>query len=152
VYMDGDYTYDPKDIPALVQPILRRKCDVVLGSRFKGMLQANSMPVINRLGNVILSIIFDALFLQKLSDIQCGLRALKKSTLKGLSHYKDYGMPYVTEQLAKLIKMGAKIGEVPITYRRRVGRSKLHAWTDGLKILKTILTEFFGDGDAHRRS
>lgn len=140
VYMDGDYTYDPKEIYDLVRPILNGKYDVVLGSRLRGRMFPGSMSFLNRFGNFVLSLIFSIVFFKGVSDTQCGFRAMRKSFLNGLS-YVDYGMPYVTEQLAKLIRRGARIGNVPVTYRPRIGTTKLCAWTDGFKILKCILRE-----------
>lgn len=138
VYMDGDCTYDPKEVYSLVQPILKGGYDVVLGSRLRGRMLPGSMSALNRFGNFVLSLIFSVLFFKVVIDTQCGFRAIKKEFLDGLS-YEDYGMPYVTEQLVKLIRRGAKMSNVPVTYRPRVGATKLCAWTDGFRILKCIL-------------
>jgi glycosyltransferase involved in cell wall biosynthesis len=140
VYIDGDSTYDPRDIPRVVKPILSGKCDVVLGNRLGGKMYSGAMDLFNRVGNTILSLIFSFVFFRRVNDSQCGLRAMRKRFLVGLS-YKDYGMPYVTEQLAKLVKKGARICNVPVTYRPRIGTTKLCKWTDGFKILKVILRE-----------
>jgi len=142
VFIDGDYTYDPKDIPRIVEPILSGKCDVVLGNRLNGKLYPQAMDLVNRIGNTILSLIFSIVFFRRVNDTQCGLRAIRKQFLEGIS-YKDYGMPYATEQLAKLVKKGARIGNVSITYRPRIGVTKLCKWTDGFSILKVILRELF---------
>ena len=142
VYIDGDYTYAPMDIPRVVEPILKGECDVVLGNRFGGMMHPNAMNLLNRFGNFIISLIFSVVVLRRVNDTQCGLRAIRKRWLEGTS-YKDYGMPYVTEQLIKLVKKGARIGNVPVAYRPRIGTTKLCAWTDGFKILEVILRERF---------
>jgi glycosyltransferase involved in cell wall biosynthesis len=142
VYMDGDFTYDPSDISQIVEPILSGKCDVVLGNRLNGRMYPGAMSLLNRVGNILLSLIFSLVFLRGVKDTQCGLRAIRKRFLDGLS-YRDYGMPYVTEQLIKLVKRGARIGNVPIAYRLRIGETKLCAWTDGFRILKVILRELF---------
>ncbi|MEM1530485.1 MAG: glycosyltransferase [Candidatus Bathyarchaeia archaeon] len=140
VFIDGDGTYDPEDIMRIVKPILNGECDVVLGDRLNGRLYPGAMSLINRVGNILISLIFSVLFLRWISDTQCGLRAIRRSLLRGLS-YRDYGMPYVTEQLAKLIKRGARIKIVPVTYKPRAGTTKLRRWTDGLRILKVIFQE-----------
>lgn len=140
VFIDGDGTYDPEDIMRIVKPILDGECDVVLGDRLNGRLYPGAMSLVNRVGNILISLIFSVLFLRWISDTQCGLRAIRRCLLKGLS-YRDYGMPYVTEQLAKLIRRGARIKIVPVTYRPRVGTTKLRRWTDGLRILKVIFQE-----------
>jgi len=140
VYIDGDSSYDARDIPRVVDPILKGECDVVLGDRFGGRLQTGAMPLLNRIGNHTLSLVFSVLFAKRLHDTQCGLRAVRKQMLDG-NNYSDYGMPYVTEQLIKLVKRNARVNSVPVTYRPRMGRTKLAFWTDGFKILKIILTE-----------
>jgi len=142
VYIDGDYTYAPMDIPRVVEPILKGECDVVLGNRFGGMMYPSAMNLLNRFGNLMISLIFSVVVLRRVNDTQCGLRAIRKRWLEGTS-YKDYGMPYVTEQLIKLVKKGARIGNVPVAYRPRIGTTKLCAWTDGFKILEVILRERF---------
>lgn len=143
VYMDGDHSYNPKEIPKLVDPIIKGKCDVVLGCRLKRNMLPTSMSPINRFGNLILSMIFDLLFLERVKDTQSGFRAIRKRLLENIS-YEDYGMPYVTEQLIKLAKKFARIKEVEINYRPRIGETKLCTWTDGFKILKCILKGRFG--------
>ncbi len=142
VYIDGDYTYDPKDILRILRPILHDECDVVLGNRLNGTMHPGSMPLLNRFGNSVISLIFSVAFLRMVHDTQCGLRAIRKRFLEGIS-YRDYEMPYVTEQLIKLIRRGARVGNVPVTYRPRIGTTKLCAWTDAFKILKVIFKGTF---------
>ncbi|MFX0067239.1 MAG: glycosyltransferase family 2 protein [Candidatus Hermodarchaeota archaeon] len=142
IYIDGDYTYDPKEMKRLVQPILDGNYDVVLGNRLRGRMLPGSMSLLNRFGNILLSLLFSILLFRKVGDTQCGFRAIRKRFLEEFSCI-SYGMPYVTEQLVKLVKKGARIGDVPVTYRPRIGETKLCAWTDGFKILKVILKECF---------
>lgn len=137
-YIDADGTYDPKDIPGLVKPILDGELDVVIGNRLNGRMYAHSMTTLNRMGNKMLSLVFRFLFRQKVSDSQCGLRVIRKDFLENLQ-YSEYGMSYVTEQLIHLAKKKARIGEVTISYRPRLGKTKLVPWKDGLRILLTML-------------
>jgi glycosyltransferase involved in cell wall biosynthesis len=145
VYIDGDFTYDSKDIPRIVEPILSGKCDVVLGNRLSTKMQSGAMNLLNRFGNKLISLIFSILFLRKIDDTQCGLRAMRKRFLEDLP-YRDYGMPYVTEQLIKLVKEGARIVNIPVVYRPRIGTTKLCGWTDGFKILRVIFRDCFSLG------
>lgn len=138
VYIDGDHTYDPREIQKLIQPIFDDRHDVVLGNRLGGMMLPGSMNCLNRVGNMVLSLVFGILFFKTLSDTQTGFRAIARAYLKGLP-CKDYGMSYATEQLIHLVKRGARIEEVPVTYRPRLGKTKLCAWRDGLTILKVML-------------
>lgn len=138
VYIDGDYTYDPREMRELVKPIIWDKCDVVLGSRLRGRLLPGSMDRVNKVGNLILSAVFSTFFLERIDDTQTGFRAIRRSLLEGIS-YRDYGMPYVTEQLTKLVKRGVKIASIPVTYRPRVGSTKLRLLADGFRILRSML-------------
>ena len=142
VYIDGDYSYDARDIPRILEPILLGEYDVVLGNRLNRKMQSGAMSLVNRFGNTLISLIFSLTFLKKVNDTQCGLRAIRKRFLKK-QFYRNYGMPYVTEQLIKLIKAGARIANIPINYRPRIGTTKLCTWTDGFKILKVIFRERF---------
>jgi dolichol-phosphate mannosyltransferase len=96
------------------------------------------MSWINKLGNKLLSSLFSLLFNKNIGDTQSGFRAIRRKLLNDLT-YRDYGMPYVTEQLIHLVKKGTRIVEVPITYRPRKGETKLNPLIDGVKILTTII-------------
>lgn len=138
VYVDADVTYDPREVPRLVDPILRGELDVVLGSRFQGNSEPHAMRPINKVGNILLSLAFSLVFQTRISDSQCGMRAIRRTLLEDM-RCSELGMPYVTEQLIRLVEKGARIGEVPISYRRRVGETKLVPVKDGLRILRSIL-------------
>jgi dolichol-phosphate mannosyltransferase len=138
VYIDGDFTYDPSEITRLIEPVRSGKCDVVIGNRLKQRANHANMLFLNRIGNRILSALFRLIFRVNVGDTQCGLRVLRRSPL--LNHpYRSYGMAYVTEQLARLAKAGYRITELPVNYRRRIGRSKLRRLPDGFEILWTML-------------
>lgn len=139
-YIDADVTYDPQELPRLIDPILRGQFDVVLGSRLNGDLGPGAMKPLNRVGNSLISLAFSLVCQKRISDSQCGARAIRKALLEDL-YCEEEGMPYVTEQLLKLAKKGARIGEAPISYRRRVGETKLVPWKDGLQILRTIFKD-----------
>jgi len=140
VYIDGDLTYDPSDIIKLIGPVQDGNLDGVLGNRFLGDGNRRSMPFPNRLGNRVLSTVFRLIFRTEINDTQCGMRAFVRQVL--LKHRcSNLGMAYVTEQLAKLVKSGYRVGEVPISYRPRVGQSKLHPFRDGFTILWTMFRE-----------
>jgi glycosyltransferase involved in cell wall biosynthesis len=140
VYIDGDSTYDPSEITKLIEPVRNGKLDVVLGNRLEEPQKRACMHFVNRIGNRVLSAIFQLIFGVRVSDTQCGLRAVRRSAV--LDHRcRNFGMAYVTEQLAGLVKLGYRVGEVPVSYGPRIGRSKLNRLRDGLSILSTMLRE-----------
>jgi glycosyltransferase involved in cell wall biosynthesis len=139
VYIDGDFTYDPTEIPRLLEPVRQGRYDLAIGNRLKEHSNHASMPLLNRIGNRILSEIFAAIYRVSVSDTQCGLRVLRRSPL--LEHpYHNYGMAYVTEQLIRQVRAGYRIAEIPVSYRPRLGKSKLRPFLDGVRILWTMLT------------
>jgi glycosyltransferase involved in cell wall biosynthesis len=140
VYIDGDSTYDPSEITKLIEPVRNGELDAVLGNRLQEREKRASMHFVNRIGNRLLSAIFQLIFGVQVTDTQCGLRAVRRSAV--LDHRcRNFGMAYVTEQLAALVKLGYRIGEVPVTYGPRMGQSKLKRFRDGLSILSTMLRE-----------
>lgn len=139
VMADGDGTYDAFDVPAVVDLILADKSDIVIGNRFERM-DCGAMPLINVFGNRILSLITKILLDIDISDTQCGLRAMRADSVRTV-RIESHGMPFATEMLAKFKKMGARISEVPISYRARHGNSKMRRFRDGLAILRTIIAQ-----------
>lgn len=137
VMLDGDLTYSPKDIPRLLKPILEKEADFVIGNRF-GDMDKDAMPLINRIGNTILSWIARRIIGVNVHDTQCGIRAFKTELIDTMFLLSS-GMSFATEMLSQATRIGMRIKEVPINYQKRVGKSKLNPIIDGLGILFTIL-------------
>jgi len=133
VMMDADLTYDPKHIPELVAPILDDEADMVVGNRFAGM-QKGAMPFVNRVGNKVLSLVAKLALGLNVYDTQSGMRAFTSGLLEKMNLIA-VGMPLATEMLAEARSVDARIREVPISYRARVGATKLNPIKDGGRIL-----------------
>lgn len=133
VMMDADLTYDPKHIPELVAPILKDEADIVVGNRFAGM-QKGAMPFVNRVGNRVLSLVAKLAIGLNVYDTQSGMRAFKSELLESVN-LVTVGMPLAMEMLAEALSVDARICEVPISYRPRVGETKLNPIKDGGRIL-----------------
>lgn len=133
VMMDADLTYDPKHIPELVAPILKDEADIVVGNRFAGM-QKGAMPFVNRVGNRVLSMVAKLALGLNVYDTQSGMRAFKSELLERVN-LVTVGMPLAMEMLAEALSVDARICEVPISYRPRVGETKLNPIKDGGRIL-----------------
>jgi len=137
VMMDADLTYDPKDIPKLVEPILSGEADLVLGDRFSRM-KKEAMPFINRVGNRLISWFARTALRVKVHDTQCGLRAFRCELVDSVD-LETEGMPLAIEMLTEAKFAGARISEVHVAYRKRVGDTKLNPLRDGLRIFGTML-------------
>ncbi|MCD6524518.1 MAG: glycosyltransferase [Thermococcus sp.] len=137
--LDPDGSYDPEDIPALLEPLLKDEADFVIGSRLKGEIDPGAMPWLHRrVGNPLLTWILDLFFKAGISDAHCGMRAIKREALEKLP-LKCRGMEFASEMVIEAAKHGLRIKEVPIRYHRRIGRSKLSSFKDGWRHLRLML-------------
>ncbi len=137
VMMDGDNTYDPYEIPLLIEPIINGGADIVLGNRFARM-EEGAMNSRNKLGNRMITGTMNSLYKLNLKDSQTGFRALRKSALDMMEITSD-GMPFASEMIIDAQKKSLHIVEVPITYRPRIGEAKLNAYKDGSLIFTLII-------------
>jgi dolichol-phosphate hexosyltransferase len=132
VILDGDYTYDPYDIPALLQPI-NDGVDFVIGNRF-ALMDKEAMSKRNALGNKLLTAMIRYLYHVQITDSQSGMRAIRRSALDDLRLQSPH-MPFASEMIIDAQKVGLTITEVPISYRKRVGDAKLDPFRDALSIV-----------------
>lgn len=136
VIQDADMEYDPKEIPALVNPILRKECDIVYGSRFKGKI--SGMTFSHYFGNRILSYFTSLICGAQVTDMMTGHKAFRATVFKGLD-LKSHGFDFELEVTAKALRKGYTIHEIPITYsKRQFGEAKIR-WTDGIKSMIQLL-------------
>lgn len=137
VTMDADGEHNPKEIPALLKPVLSGT-DIVAGSRFKN--GASDMTTkLNQMGNRMFNIAIMSLTGRQVTDSQTGFRVLKRCVLEEMDLVSD-GYEVETEITVKSLKNGFVFVEKPITVeRRKHGQSKLRLLSDSRKILQTIL-------------
>lgn len=135
---DPDGSYDFTEIPRFLD-CLRSGYDIVIGNRFKGRMAHGAMPLLHRyIGNPLLSFMLRMFFRTKISDIHCGMRAIRKEVLDKLN-LKTTGMEFASEMIVEVVKKGLKIKELPIDYHKRQGRSKLRSFADGWRHLRFML-------------
>jgi hypothetical protein len=138
VLSDADGTYPLRDLGSLLQP-LREGRDLVIGSRLRGDIEPAAMPWAHRwLGNPVLTGTLNVLFGAGVSDAHCGLRAVRRSALAELD-LQTTGMEFASEMVVKAAKRGLSIGEVPISYRPRLGSSKLSPYRDAWRHVRFML-------------
>ncbi len=136
VLIDGDGSYLPEEVEKLLEPIRRGVADHVVGNRFANY-ESGAFTKMNLLGNKILNFFFRLAYGIELHDILSGYRALIKDVYKNID-LKMPGFEIETELTVETIAKGFRIMEVPITYRKREGETKLHPIKDGFKIGKAI--------------
>lgn len=137
VFMDGDYSFSPSDLPSLLAPNLENRADVVLGSRARGHIAQGAMPPHQRFGNWLVSHLMNLLYGLSITDLG-PYRSIRRSLLDELNMQEmTYGWP--TEMIVKAARCKAKIMEVPVSYHnRRFGKSKVSGTVRG-----TILATWF---------
>ena len=139
VIMDGDLTYDPLEIPEFIRVLESGRADLVIGTRLKGEIKEGAMPALHRyLGNPLLTGILNLLFGAGISDAHSGMRAITREALDRL-HLRAGGMEFASEMLIEASRKGLSIEEIPITYHRRRGTSKLRSFTDGWRHLRFMI-------------
>ncbi len=143
VFGDADDSYDFTMIPALIQPI-SEGFEYVLGSRFAGDIQAGAMTWSHRqIGNPGLTSLLNLLYGLKISDAHSGFRAFTRPALDKLG-LESPGMELASEIVVKAARSNLRVAEVPITYRPRIGESKLNSFRDGMRHLRFLARHAFG--------
>lgn len=135
-FLDADATYPPEEFPALCLPVTSGRADLVIGSR---MLGADSeMPLVRRIGNTFFATLLTLVGRSVVTDSASGMRVFRREALGLLSPLPD-GLNLTPVMSTRAMHERIVTLEVPITYRERVGRSKLSVTRDGLRFLKTIV-------------
>jgi len=124
VFLDGDYSFAPGEMPALLAPLRESRADLVLGSRLLGHIEPGSMPLAQRFGNWLVARLMRRIYQLPLTDLG-PYRAVRRDLLSSLDMREmTFGWP--TEMIVKAARRGARIVEVPVSYHsRRAGRSKV---------------------------
>lgn len=144
VMLDGDNTYNPKELLRLIEPLDSNFCDVVVGSRMVGKIHKGSLAMPNRIANWAYTFLVRVFYRVNTTDVLSGYYAWKMDVINNLlPRLQSNGFSIEMEMTIKVAKMGYQIYSVPITYQPRIGESKLDSVTDGLKILYTFVSGFF---------
>ncbi|RJQ25336.1 glycosyltransferase family 2 protein [Candidatus Parcubacteria bacterium] len=141
---DADLEYDPKDIPRLIEPIIKNKSKVVYGTRLrtKPVLFGNKRtPLLAHFfGNKFLSLATTILYGKKITDMETGYKVFHKSALAGIK-LKAKSFDFEPEITAKILRKGIEIHEIDIkTNPRGYGEGKkLVALKDGPLAMWTLI-------------
>jgi glycosyltransferase involved in cell wall biosynthesis len=134
-FLDADGTYPPEYFPQLCRVALNG-ADLVIGSRMAGA--ESKMPLTRRVGNFFFANLLTLLSRQKVSDSASGMRVFKREILEQIYPLPD-GLNLTPVMSTRALHEGITIGEVPIPYSERVGRSKLSVIRDGRIFLQSML-------------
>lgn len=139
VMADGDLTYDPKSAPAMVDLLLAEQFDMVVGTRRHEEKEAYRGGHV--LGNKIFTGLLSGLFGRSFSDIFSGYRVFSRRFVKSFPVLSS-GFEIETEMSVHALELRMPVGEVETIYAARPegSESKLSTYSDGWRILKTIVT------------
>jgi glycosyltransferase involved in cell wall biosynthesis len=141
VFLDGDYSDYPGEMSQIVKPITDGDYDMVIGSRKLGNAEPGAMMPQARFGNALATTLIKWLYGVKFTDLG-PFRAIKFTKLRELG-MADTTYGWTVEMQVKAAKMGYRCTEVPVSYRKRIGVSKISGTISGsvkagYKILWTI--------------
>lgn len=138
--VDGDGTYNILEMEGILTPLIRRKADFVIGSRFRGEIKKGAMPSLHRMvGNPFLNWFLNATYKANLSDSHCGMRAFTRDAYEKMN-LSSSGMEFASEMVVKAVNLNLRIKEVPVTYcKRRGSPSKIRSIDDGWRHARFIV-------------
>ncbi len=129
VFLDGDYSDHPQELTGLVAPILSGKCDFVVGSRAMGGAARGALTPQQRFGNWLACKLMNSFWRTCYTDLG-PFRAIDARALRKLE-MRDRSYGWTIEMQIKAALAGLKIDEVPVSYRPRIGRSKISGTVKG---------------------
>jgi glycosyltransferase involved in cell wall biosynthesis len=147
VFLDGDYSDRPSELPLILAPILEGRADITLGSRFGGTSNRGALPWHQSFGNRLAAGLIRLLYGVKISDLG-PFRAGRADVLRALALAEaTYG--WAVEMIVKGAIAGFRIAEVPVSYYPRIGKSKISGTAKGTLgaawfILSRIVRYYFG--------
>jgi glycosyltransferase involved in cell wall biosynthesis len=129
VFLDGDRSDDPSEMLTVLRPVLDGQADLVIGSRTAGLTEEGALTSTQRLGNRLVTWMVRLLYGLRLTDIG-PFRAIRVETFRDLGmEHKTYGWP--VEMIVKAAKKGYQVVNVPVSCRKRIGRSKVAGTVKG---------------------
>ena len=129
VFLDGDYSDRPDELPLLLAPIIEKRADITLGSRLQAQHSADALPWHQAFGNRLAAGLIRLLFGVKITDLG-PFRAARADALRQLELQENtYG--WAVEMILKGTLAGFRIVEVPVSYHPRIGKSKISGTLKG---------------------
>lgn len=123
VFLDGDYSDHPAELPLLIEPISSHRADLVIGSRARGLRERGALSRQQQVGNAIACQALRILYGVRYTDLG-PFRAIRWETLQTL-HMQDRNFGWTVEMQIKAAQRRVRAVEVPVSYRARIGVSKV---------------------------
>jgi glycosyltransferase involved in cell wall biosynthesis len=130
LFMDADGSDDPAEIPLLLEPIGSGRADLVIGSRALGTIEAGALTPQQRFGNWLATRLIALIYKHRYTDLG-PFRAIRRELLDRIA-MRDRRYGWTVEMQVRALQMGARVAEVPVRYRKRVGKSKISGTVTGV--------------------
>ena len=148
IIQDADLEYFPEEIPALIQPILEGKANVVYGTRFQNGFP-KGMAIPNQIVNVLLALSVRILYGVPMTDEATCYKAFRTELIQGFD-LQCQRFEFCPEVTAKALRSGERIIEIPIRYEpRNKAAGKKIRWTDAPEAFSTLFRYRFWRGKPH---
>ena len=128
LFMDADGSDDPAEIPLLLGPIERGEADLVIGSRVH--VERGALTPQQRFGNWLATRLIALIYKHRYTDLG-PFRAIRRELLDRIG-MRDRRYGWTVEMQVRALQLGARVAEVPVTYRKRIGRSKISGTVSGV--------------------
>lgn len=130
VFLDGDHSDYPEQLPRLIDPIIAGTADMVIGSRTRGNRTARALTPQQIFGNALACWLIERIWGHRFTDLG-PFRAIRVEALRALAmQAQTYG--WTVEMQIRAVQHGLRIIEVPIDYRARIGKSKVSGTVRGV--------------------
>lgn len=123
VFIDADSSDNPSDIERLLAVMQEQNLDLIIGSRTTGLSDRGALPIHAKLGNLFATWLLFLRYGHRFTDLG-PLRAIKVRQLMALNMH-DLNFGWTVEMQAKALRYELKVGEIPVHYRKRIGKSKI---------------------------
>ena len=145
IIQDADLEYDPKDYKDLIRLVLEDKADVVYGTRLTGVKPSRAFMFHHLLGNKFLTFVTNLLYCTTLTDMETCYKCFRADFVKDIKIHSNR-FDFEPEITAKILKKGARLYELPISYYgREYKEGKKITWKDGIYALWTLIKYRFVD-------
>jgi glycosyltransferase involved in cell wall biosynthesis len=128
LFMDADGSDDPAEIPLLLEPIERNEADLVIGARTT--IEAGALTPQQRFGNWLATRLIASVYGYRYTDLG-PFRAIRRDLLDRIA-MRDRRYGWTVEMQVRALQLEARVTEVPVRYRKRVGRSKISGTITGV--------------------
>ena len=129
VFLDGDFSDFPQELPKVIQPIIDNRANFVVGARVKELRESGSLTPQQVFGNWLACFLMKILYQSSFTDLG-PFRAIRWSTLEKL-HMGDKTYGWTIEMQLKILRQKIAYEEIPVSYKKRIGVSKVSGTVKG---------------------